>query len=72
MGSTIDSGEKGYILSEQILFNFLALFPTLPTIYMFKLTIYPLETPLNAFANRADPDQAALTSRTRSCSLFKS
>ena len=26
---TIDSGEKGYKLPEQILFNFLALFPSL-------------------------------------------
>ena len=29
MCSTIDFGEKGYKLLEQILFNFLALFPTL-------------------------------------------
>ena len=29
MCSTIDSGEKGYKLSEQILFNFLVLFATL-------------------------------------------
>ena len=29
MCSTIDSGEKGYTLLGQILFNFLALFPTL-------------------------------------------
>ena len=29
MCSTIDSGEKGYTLPEQILFNFLALYPTL-------------------------------------------
>ena len=29
MCSTIDSGEKGYKLLEQILFNFLVLFPTL-------------------------------------------
>ena len=28
-GSTIDSGEKGYKLLEQILFNFLPLFSTL-------------------------------------------
>ena len=28
-GSTIDSGEKGYKLPEQILFNFLPLFSTL-------------------------------------------
>ena len=25
-----------------------------------ELTIYLIETPFNAFANRADPDQAAL------------
>ena len=24
------------------------------------LTLYPIEMPLNSFANRADPDQAAL------------
>ena len=24
------------------------------------LTLYPIETPFNTFANRADPDQAAL------------
>ena len=29
MCSTTDSGEKGYKLLEQILFNFLVLFPTL-------------------------------------------
>ena len=29
MCSTIDSGEKGYKLPKSILFNFLALFPTL-------------------------------------------
>ena len=29
MCSIIESGEKGYKLPEQILFNFLALFPTL-------------------------------------------
>ena len=29
MCSTIDSGEKGYKMLEQILFNFLVLFPTL-------------------------------------------
>ena len=26
----------------------------------FKLTLIPQETPFNTFANRADPDQAAL------------
>ena len=31
MCSTIDSGEKGYKLLEQILFNFLVLFSTLKT-----------------------------------------
>ena len=28
--------------------------------YQFDLTLYLIETPFNAFANRADPDQAAL------------
>ena len=26
-----------------------------------ELTLFPIETPFNTFANRADPDQAALT-----------
>ena len=25
-----------------------------------RLSLYPIETPFDAFANRADPDQAAL------------
>ena len=29
-------------------------------INLLKLTLYPIETPFDAFANRADPDQAAL------------
>ena len=28
--------------------------------HLFSLTIYLIETPFNTFANRADPDQAAL------------
>ena len=36
--STIDYGEKGYKLPEQILFNFLALFPTL---LLTLLTLHP-------------------------------
>ena len=28
--------------------------------YLLGLTLYPIETPFNTFAKRADPDQAAL------------
>ena len=40
MCSTIDSGEKGYKLLEQILFNFLVLFPTLIISIMHKLLTF--------------------------------
>ena len=34
------------------------------------LALYPIETPFDAFANRADPDQAALVRAARSGSTL--
>ena len=42
MCSTIDQGEKGYKLLEQILFNFLVLFPTLSM----KIRSFPSKLPM--------------------------
>ena len=39
--------------------------------YFVCLTFYLKETPFNAFANRADPDQAALTDQGLLCLLME-
>ena len=35
------------------------------------LTLYPIETPFDAFANRADPDQAELPNQGLLCLLME-